>query len=238
MMNMESLLLYGAAAGIGTIHTLLGPDHYVPFIAMSRAGRWSMRKTMVVTILCGIGHVMSSVVLGLIGVGLGVALIRLKGIEESRNQIVAWLLIAFGLIYTLWGIRQAIRNRPHTHRHFHADGTVHEHVHTHHDGHLHVHADENAAANLTPWILFTIFVFGPCEPLIPLVMVPAAKGHTLDTVMVVVVFGAVTLVSMVGIVWSACRALAFPRASRLARYGHTLAGLVILGCGVGVKLGM
>ncbi|MBI1826798.1 MAG: sulfite exporter TauE/SafE family protein [Planctomycetes bacterium] len=237
-MTVESLLLYGAAAGIGTIHTLLGPDHYVPFIAMSRAGRWSIRKTMVVTLLCGIGHVLSSVVLGLIGVGLGIALIRLKGIEGIRNEVAAWLLIGFGIVYTLWGARLAIRNRPHTHRHVHTDGTVHEHVHIHHDAHAHVHADAEPAANLTPWILFTIFIFGPCEPLIPLVMVPAAKGHTLDVMVVVFMFGAVTLTAMLAIVWSACRALSLPTAGRLARYGHALAGLVILGCGVGVKLGL
>ena len=42
--------------------------------------------------------------------------------------------------------------------------------------HSHVHAQ--LPDNLTPWILFTIFVFGPCEPLIPLVMFPAAE-HTM-----------------------------------------------------------
>ena len=35
---------------------------------MSRARRWSVNKTLAVTILCGIGHVLSSVVVGLVGV--------------------------------------------------------------------------------------------------------------------------------------------------------------------------
>ena len=44
-MNQESTLLLWTAASIGFVHTLLGPDHYLPFVAMSRAGGWSARKT-------------------------------------------------------------------------------------------------------------------------------------------------------------------------------------------------
>ena len=35
---------------------------------------------------------------------------------------------------------------------------------THHGEHMHPHL---VGASLTPWALFVIFVFGPCEPLIP-----------------------------------------------------------------------
>ena len=37
---MESILiLVITAASIGFIHTVLGPDHYIPFVATSKAGR-------------------------------------------------------------------------------------------------------------------------------------------------------------------------------------------------------
>jgi hypothetical protein len=62
-----------AAATIGLPHALLGPDHYLPFIAMSRARRWSLLKTSLGTLLCGLGHVGSSVALGLVGIALGLA---------------------------------------------------------------------------------------------------------------------------------------------------------------------
>ena len=52
------------AAGLGVLHTVTGPDHYIPFIAMSRVGRWSVAKTLMVTLLCGLGHVAGSVLLG------------------------------------------------------------------------------------------------------------------------------------------------------------------------------
>jgi nickel/cobalt transporter (NicO) family protein len=170
----ETLILAGTAASIGFIHTLLGPDHYLPFIAMSKARGWSKTKTAVITALCGLGHVMSSVVLGFLGVFLGLAVFKLESLEAMRGDWAGWLLIAFGLVYMLWGIRQAIRSRMHEHRHSHGDGEVHTHHHSHIGGHSHVHAGENSR-NPTPWVLFTIFVLGPCEPLIPLIMYPAAK---------------------------------------------------------------
>ena len=64
-----TVLLAVTAAGIGFLHTLLGPDHYLPFIMMARAGNWSRLKTYVVAGLCGVGHVGSSIVIGAIGIG-------------------------------------------------------------------------------------------------------------------------------------------------------------------------
>ena len=39
-MPSELSLLTLTAAGIAFLHTVAGPDHYVPFIVMSRLGRW------------------------------------------------------------------------------------------------------------------------------------------------------------------------------------------------------
>jgi hypothetical protein len=73
----------------------------------------------------------------------------------------------------VWGLRRAWRSRPHAHGHAHGADDRHEHRHTHDDEHAHVHEAERTRS-LTPWVLFTIFVFGPCEPLIPILMYPAA----------------------------------------------------------------
>lgn len=73
-MTVDLGLLILTAASIGFIHTLLGPDHYVPFVAMGAARRWSTRRTLWITSLCGIGHVLGSVLIGLVGIGIGVSL--------------------------------------------------------------------------------------------------------------------------------------------------------------------
>jgi hypothetical protein len=156
-MNHSVGLLAVTAASIGFFHTLLGPDHYVPFIMMSKSGKWSLFKTSWITFLCGLGHIGSSIALGVVGVSLGIAVSKLEAFEAFRGGIAAWFLIAFGLVYLVWGLRKAYRNRPHEHTHEHGDETSHSHEHTHIKGHLHVHKKEKT---VTPWVLFIIFVFG------------------------------------------------------------------------------
>ena len=56
-MYETTAILAGTAALIGLGHTLCGPDHYLPFIVMGKANRWSMPKTLWITFLCGLGHV-------------------------------------------------------------------------------------------------------------------------------------------------------------------------------------
>jgi hypothetical protein len=106
-MPSELSLLTLTAASLGFLHTAAGPDHYVPFIAMSRLGRWPMVKTTWITLLCGLGHVLGSVVLGLAGVALGVALAKVQAIDYFRGDLAARLLTAFGLVYCVWGVRRA-----------------------------------------------------------------------------------------------------------------------------------
>ena len=202
-MSDEIVVLMATAASIGFIHTLFGPDHYLPFIVMSRSGKWSLSKTTIITILCGVGHVIGSVVLGIIGIALGIAVANLEIVESTRGELAAWMLIAFGLVYFVWGIRRAIRNKPHHHKHMHEDGMMHSHEHKHSDEHLHIH-NQSSKKNITPWVLFTIFILGPCEPLIPLLMYPAAKENFFGLVLVTSIFGLVTILTMLIIVLISC----------------------------------
>ena len=50
-MSDQILVLAINAASLGFIHTVLGPDHYLPFIVMSKARRWSTLKTGIITSL-------------------------------------------------------------------------------------------------------------------------------------------------------------------------------------------
>ena len=107
-MNDSIAILSVTAISIGFIHTVLGPDHYLPFIVLSKAKNWTLKKTMLITFLCGVGHVLSSVVLGLIGIIVGVSVTKLVAIESFRGNIAAWLFIAFGLVYMIISIRNLI----------------------------------------------------------------------------------------------------------------------------------
>ena len=234
--TLDTLLV--TAAFLGFFHTATGPDHFLPFIAMSRAGKWSLGRTMLVTTGCGIGHVASSVFLGLGGLALGTVVARLVSIEEFRGDVAGWLLLGFGLAYMVWGLRQAWRRRPHAHVHVHADGTVHSHTHQHDTEHAHVHVNPGDTRRATPWILFLIFVFGPCEPLIPLLMYPAAASSMAATVLVAAVFAAVTLATMLSIVAAGYLGISQLAGGKLERFTDAGCGAAIAACGAAVCLGL
>ena len=209
-MNQELMVLYITAASIGFLHTVFGPDHYLPFIVMSKARSWPLTKTAIITFLCGIGHIMSSVVIGAAGIILGIAVMKLEALEAFRGNLAAWALIGFGLAYFAWGIHRALKNKSHTH--------------------LHVHKK-----NITPWILFTIFVLGPCEPLIPILMYPAAKSSIAGLFWVAAIFGTTTIMTMLGIVMALSFGVNLLPLRRIERYTHALAGLTIFLCGASIQ---
>jgi nickel/cobalt transporter (NicO) family protein len=233
-MSKELLVLAVTAASIGFIHTVLGPDHYLPFIVLSKARGWNTLKTTIITLLCGLGHILGSIALGFVGIILGIALFRLEAIESIRGELAAWLIIIFGFTYMCWGIFHSLRSRKHEHEHLHNNGEIHTHTHEHTKEHTHLHFLKDKT--LTPWILFLIFVFGPCEPLIPLVMYPAAQHDLFGVSVVSMVFGLTTISTMVVIVLvSSYGLIKFPF-ERFAKYSHAFAGLAIFASGSAIKI--
>ncbi len=202
-------VLLTSAASIGLFHTLIGVDHSLPFVVLGRARGWSLRRVLAITALCGLGHVLSSVLLGTLGIGLGVALSQLEGIEGSRGELASWLLIGFGLAYALWGWRKR---------------------------HTHAHIDTTRAGTTTAWSLFIIFVLGPCEPLIPMLMVPALTHGWAEVALVASVFGATTLITMLAVVSAGYQGLGLINQEQLTRHAHLLAGLSIAGAGGAIQL--
>jgi hypothetical protein len=201
----EIMVLLTSAAGIAFVHTLMGPDHYLPFVSMAAARRWSWSKVLLITLVCGAGHLLGSVLLGLFGIWAQSEMAGLVAIEGWRGDIAAWLLFSFGLVYLAWGIRQA--GREHAHRH---------------------------SAAHPQWIIFIIFVLGPCEPLIPLLMYPAAKASVAGVLAVTAVFGIVTVLTMlaaVAVSFYGLRKLRFPG---IERYGHAMAGATLSACGASI----
>jgi nickel/cobalt exporter len=229
-------LLLGTAIAIAAVHTAVGVDHTLPFIALGKAQNWSLRKVLVVTALCGVGHVLSSVVLGLVGIAAGAALTRLTWLEAARGSLAAWLLIAFGGFFVVRALFRGLRAREHAHHHAHPGGVVHSHAHHHVEvEHLHPHPKPGLRP-VTVWTLFIIFAFGPCEPLIPLLMAPAALHHYGWVAIVALVFGAVTIAVMVALVAIGHLGLSRVRLASLERHAELLAGLAVAGSGIAIRV--
>ena len=97
-----------AAATVGALHTL-APDHWMPFAALARARGWTAARALRTTILCGLGHVTVSAILGIAALSIGSGLAALIG--GKLASLAPALLMLFGTVYMLWGLR------PHRHRH-------------------------------------------------------------------------------------------------------------------------
>ncbi len=227
-------VLASTAASAGFIHTILGPDHYLPFIMIGKAQHWKLTKILGLTFLCGLGHVLSSVLLGFVGIFLGVGLEKLNIIEASRGNLASWALIIFGLLYAVWGLRKAYKSKKHTHTHLHSCGVVHTHEHSHTSDHSHIHEKKEGKV-ITPWVLFIIFVLGPCEVLIPFIMYPAAQQSISGMFLVTLSFSITTLLTMLGTVTLGIYGFSFISLKKSAQYVHAIAGAIIFFSGLAIQ---
>jgi len=207
--STTAILVFGAV-GTALVHTLAGPDHYLPFIVMGRARRWSFARTVGWTTLCGVGHVGSSVLLAVAAVLLGYGFEQVSVVEAWRGDLAGWAMVMFGFGYLAWALWRGDRGHPHAAPHG-AEGF-----------------------RLTPWVLFVIFVLGPCEPLVPLVMYPAVQGAWFTVWVVVAAFSILTVLTMLVVVLLAARGISAVRWPALERHRHVLAGGTVLlaGCAI------
>jgi hypothetical protein len=215
IMTTDSLFisLVLAAITVGSLHSL-APDHWVPIAAVGRARGWSSLRTSRVALLCGVGHVTVSVMLGLLALAFGAQLLQSFG--EQMVSVAGLLLIGFGTAYAVWGIRSALVHRIHRHHH-------------HGDDH------ENDPSTASTWSLFLIYCADPCVAVIP-ILFAAAPLSVAQQVLVILAYEVSTIVAMVVLV-----AIAHSGAQRfkgrwVERYGDGAAGALIVATGVMVAV--
>ncbi|HTO86713.1 MAG TPA: hypothetical protein VMR54_04180 [Thermoanaerobaculia bacterium] len=201
--------LAAAAVTVGSLHTL-APDHWVPFAALARARGWSAGRTARITVACGFGHVTVSALLGFAGLFLGLEMVKALG--QRMEAAAGVLLVGFGLVYGVWGLRRA------------AGRKLHGHTHSHYD---HVHEDSGASA----WTLFLLFSADPCVAVIPLLFAAAPLGAA-RTSGIVLLYEMATIGTMVALVLPARAGARVLRAAWLDRYGDATAGGVIAAVGL------
>jgi nickel/cobalt transporter (NicO) family protein len=227
-----TLALIAAAVSIGSIHSL-APDHWVPFAALARAERWSVRRTSAVTALCGLGHVTASVALGLLGVVFGRELLQTFG--ERLESVAGLLLIGFGIAYGLWGLHRTLGGRAHAHAHAHDYAHVHRQPLDHepstmsHQPPAISHGDIHRP--LTAWTLFLLFSADPCVAVIPLMVASAPLGWA-STLAVVLAYELATIGTMVALVLPTRAAIGQLRGAWVDQWGDAVAGGIVAFVGV------
>jgi hypothetical protein len=118
MFETPGLLLVAAVAAVGVLHTIV-PDHWVPIALIARQRGWSRAETARAALQAGIGHVGTTLVLGLAVWVAGVAFATTFG--HIVDTVASIALIGFGCWIAFAGLRD-MRKGAHGHSHGHGHG--------------------------------------------------------------------------------------------------------------------
>jgi nickel/cobalt transporter (NicO) family protein len=122
MAQGSGLLLVGAVAAVGVLHTIV-PDHWVPITLIARQRGWSKAETARVALKAGTGHVLSTLAIALV--------IWIAGVEVAArfghwvDTIASAALVGFGAWIAIGAWRDLHRGVGHGHSH----GPGHGHSH-------------------------------------------------------------------------------------------------------------
>jgi len=228
-----AVLLFLSSCATAVIHALI-PDHWLPFVLMARAQRWSEKRTAALTGLAGLLHVLMSILVGGLVILMGATSAR--GIAQRTHRSLEFLaggfLVLFGLSYGLWAhVRE---------RRIHArtapggedgpgppGGTLHDHGHLHGHGHLLERWFREAVSGET---LVVIIGISPCALLVPILFAASAEGAG-ALIAATLGFAASTIVTMVGVTHIAIRGIRRFDLPFLTHFGDLLSGMLIAAIG-------
>jgi putative Mn2+ efflux pump MntP len=162
--------LFLALLAVTAVHALM-PTHWLSFVLVARAQKWSRAKMMKVVMISGLGHVSSTTVVGLLAAALGKEL--QEYVERLDTPLPALILMVFGLYYVVMGWRRE------GHRH-----CAHDHA-----------TDPILADRVAVGALFAEMTLSPCETLVPIFFASGSLPWG-TLVLMAVVMSAVTVASM------------------------------------------
>ena len=115
-MNGAALLLIGAVAAVGVLHTIV-PDHWLPIALIARERGWSKRETARAALQAGTGHILSTLLIALAVWVAGLAFAERFGHVVDLASSLA--LIGFGgwIAISAWGELHHIDGAEHRHAH-------------------------------------------------------------------------------------------------------------------------
>lgn len=220
------MALAATAAAFGAGHTAANPAHYLPFAAIARSRGWGVGRALALAAACGAGHVLSSALVGGIGVALGAGIGSVEAAEEIRESAMRWLFLAFALAYFAVEVRASFAGRICLCCRGASTGRAEN------KGTGGAPAGFSDRANF--WTLFLIFTLGPCEILAPLVMVPASEGDWAGVVSVAAAFSVSTVATMLAMTAAVMFGLGFVRGGGefFQKWGRAISGGVVLACAV------
>ena len=143
MMSGAQLLLIASVVAVGVLHTMV-PDHWGLIAILARQRGWTRGETARAAAQAGAGHVVTTLLFGLVVWMIGAAAAQRFGLVV--DELASLALIGFGLwiAFGAWRERREARHK-HDEGHHHHDGHDHRqggHDHDHH-GHHHHHGHDH-----------------------------------------------------------------------------------------------
>ena len=223
------VLLFLSSCTTAVIHALI-PDHWLPFVLISRSQRWTERRTIAMVALTGLVHVLVSLAVGALAMFLGTTSAQdlAQGVGTSLESMAGFLLVVFGLFYGIWAHRREAR--AHGVPRGGGEGEKTGHLHAH--GHLLERWFRGAASG---GALVAIIGISPCVLLQPILFAAAAHGPAAMTA-AALGFAGCTLVTMVAVTFVATRGMRSIDLPFFTRYGDLISGVVIATIGLFVML--
>lgn len=170
--NLWPFLLTGLTVSI--LHAAL-PTHWLPFVLAGRAQKWSYSRTVSILMIAGLGHILTTSLIGAAVVWFGLRLH--ENFQHIMILVASVSVLAFGL-HNLW-------------QHFH--GIKHSHC-DHSEPHKHDY-QMNSKDGWAILSLLSLLTFSPCESFLP-IYVSAWQTGWFGFFMLTLVLGIGTLLAM------------------------------------------
>jgi len=96
------LQIFTGSLILSTIHALI-PNHWLPLIAVGKVEKWSHSQTILATIITGVAHTLSTIIIGIV---VGLIGYKLAASYSAISETIApAILIGLGMIYVLRDFR-------------------------------------------------------------------------------------------------------------------------------------
>ncbi|MGH7030827.1 MAG: hypothetical protein ACREE9_03480 [Stellaceae bacterium] len=128
MIHGPELLLVGAVAAVGVLHTIV-PDHWLPIALIARERGWSKAETARAAVQAGTGHVLSTLAIALAVWGAGIAVAQRFGQVVDAASGIALVLFGGWVAVSAWRELHSSDGPRHVHEHGHAHAHSHDHSH-------------------------------------------------------------------------------------------------------------
>lgn len=197
------LSLLGGGFVAAFLHAAL-PTHWLPFVLVGRAQRWSLARVITVAVTAGLAHIASTAIVGSLIVAAGLALNAWIG--GLLPHLSAALLFIFGAFY----LARASLQKPIT-----ATGPEAE-------------VPEPAVSNRAAfWGLVLMMAVTPGEVLLPIYLSSATEG-VMALALLTLSFAAGTVLGMTLLAALASAGYSILRLERWARYEGAILGIALI----------